>query len=257
MVQQKAPELTPTQEDALLSTMTYDTREAGSPLRKFRGLCHNIKPKTVLRGEGANARNALELKYQFQDMTGPDGTGYPEAITPYPWGTGELTFYNNNASEQPSASSAYGIWSKSITDILGAGAKVPAVKGCVLDVAYTPGHPGRRINPQTKEWEDTEIEAFVVLAVNGKRIPLVAGASVPQVAAPVGDINDVLASIADGKTSEVFAVAAMQDAIVKADANAFSQIVSDNGTTVAAALVALGKLSKDEAGVLHRAAPIA
>lgn len=261
---QAAPELTPAQEEALLGSMTYDVRESGSPLRRFRGLCHYIKPKQrVGKSFDGTPRNQLELKFQFSNMTGPDGTGFPEATTPYPWGTGELTFFRG-ADDQPSASSAFGIWSKSITDILGEGALLPAVKGKTLDVAFTSGHAARKLDPKTQEWSDVEIEAFVVLAIDGKKapdvasVPAVAGAPVPVAAAPVvagQDINDVLAEIADGKLPVAFASVALQDERVKANQNAFSQIVIDNGATVAAALATSGKVTIDAAGIMHRVVP--
>ncbi len=256
MAQQQPLPMDPALKAALLGTMTYDTKEGQSPLRWFIGTLADIEPlqKQRLNFQKVMA-NVLELKYMFTDLE------VKESITPYPWATAEFTMYNNNPSEAPSPTNAYGVWAKSIGDILGAGTAVPAVIGHKLEVRWTEGHLTRRQNETTKEWEDQVFTAYevisidgVVKSVEGESRPPTSGSGGTAVASAVvvANVDLLLGDLAEGKTQEEFIQACVADDIIKNNQPVFSLILTDNGITLTGNLLASGVITRDEAGILHK-----
>ena len=62
--------------------------------------------------------------------------------------------------------SQLGILMDSIVKIWGPGHMMGELKGHRLNIDYTPGHPSARMNKETNQWENVEIEAYEIVAID-------------------------------------------------------------------------------------------
>src|SRR3990167_8903386 len=137
--------------ERLLSTLTFDVQDAQSPLRHFRAKLMGIEPNPRQITRDGQTSMILTLKFKFTDVE------VFKSVTPFPWKTAELSF---NKSDSPT--SAWGIFARSLMEILGAGVTITTVRGKMVEIMYTEGHNRRQQDPKSKQWVDTEVEAFEI-----------------------------------------------------------------------------------------------
>lgn len=222
-------------EREFLDSLSLEARSAVSPLKHLKGRLASIGHKEVPSGfSDGNNRNQLLLTLQLDNVV------VFESTTPYPWKTAELVFTHG--------SQVWGILGTSLTRHLGPGAKLGDAINKVLTIKMTPGHPVRRRASATAPWEDTKIEAFEVIAIDGA-----VGGAGQNTALPSISTDDILTLLADGSTAEIFEGRIYQDARVKTNTTLLAQISQVGVMPILEGLLQAGLLAKDEGGVYHKA----
>lgn len=222
-----------------LNTNITDTQWV---LRHFKGRCtdYNLKPGSGQYGP------YTDVVFDFDQVEiFPGGSTIPYQLT-----TGQIGVRHNDKS----STVPWAHFAKSLSDIMGQGVLVNVIVGKVLEIDWQKRSVRRPVtNPETgqrtDEWVDALAECYIVNSIDGATPT--GGAAPAAVAAPALSGDDLLVSLADGKDAAAFNQAAITNEVVKAD-NPLFQRVMQTGDACLSALVASGKLTKDEAGLYHK-----
>ena len=223
--------MTTADEKQFLNSLSLEAASARSPLRHFKGRLAAIGHKEVASNfTDGGQRNQLQLTLQF------DGVDVYEATTEYRWKTAELVFTHR--------SQVWGILGTSLTRQLGPGTMLGDSIGKVMTLKVTPGHPTRQ-RTAAGVWEETKIEAFEVISIDG-----VSGTSA---AIQVESMDTILVGLADGATAEVFEARIYQDSRVKGNTTLLAQLSQVGVVPILTRLEQEGLIAKDGSGVYHKA----
>lgn len=202
-----------------------------SPLRKFKGKLVEIGHDDVTFEEsGRTSRNILFNFTELQVM---------EAIEVYPFETAQISIRYADPSRSRGAT-LWAAFSKSVREILGAGAPISGLLDKRQEWAFLPGAPLRE-RLEDKSWVDTTGEAWIVTGVEGMEGEGAGAGSV--------DLMARIADLADGKTEKAFLEALFQDALLRADSGI---VTAATDRKLLAQLQEAGLVSVDEQGILHK-----
>lgn len=220
-----------------------------TPLRRFRGVLAEFKPEE----REYESRKYMVITFNFTDVE------VIESVEPYPFPIASLTV-PYSPPEKSRGGTRWEALSRSLRKFgldpsLGLKPYVGkrqewalnrvTLRGQLKDeegnpiMVDDPRNPGQ----QRAQWGDVEDDAWQVEEVEG----LDSGAG----AAQAESMYDLLAGMADGKTDKQFYEVALQDQRVIRDAQVVTAITDRQ---LIGLLETMGKLTKDEQGVLHRVA---
>lgn len=242
--------ITPQEAERLLNESSFGSsgREM-SPLKCFTGLLKSVAKDAT--EEKREYGMVLRAPFKFDSVKVDSGgalCGDPKCVgstVPWPYPSAEITF--------TIPSRIYELLGDSIAALQGneEPPKALSLVGHVLHLKWRKGHAMRRRNQVTQAWEDYDGEAYDCLSIDGRKAGSTTTATVSTDGIPAGDINDWLATLADGKDQAGFNRAALTDGRVQADGILFSSLAKSS-EAILQMLITQGKLKKSEVGVYSK-----
>ena len=255
-----------TQEQSFPSVRSLIDSDMG-PLRRFTGILDSAPREKQTWDEGTpNERTSMKLSLNFKDIE------VIEAVEPY-----QFPIYTLNLTESNRKKSKYGVFGLSLAEILDmqyteaqldpsspeyiAPGKRADLKDCIGlrmgmvladDDEETPtGRPpkhmlfdGRAKDEENPRGQDMPTATWEVYMIEGIGVKGAAGVN------PIDAAVDLL----DGKTIEEFNAAALASDVIRGDVALLQSIGMPISapTSFSNTMIAMGKVTKDDAGLFHK-----
>lgn len=216
-----------TQHDAesLRGSLVFASRSFDVPVRDFEGVLTDYITELMPARENFPARYRVKFKFENLKVHRSD--------VPWQWPHVEIPVVYQSQ-----------IWDAlagSIEALSGQPTAAAGLVGKKMRWARTPGHKGRTRNPETGNWEDTTIEAWECLHLEGVQ------AGVGRVDfSEVSSRAKYLATLADGRTVQEFTREALQDKAVQEHTETW-RAVMDSPRLLIEEMKREGKIEEDEA----------